>query len=428
MHRFFLPFFLLLLAGPALAAGQVGSADPKSLIVPKEELSKARELVQQLGSEHFNEREQAESDLWKMGRSARAALLDAVANDPSPEIRSRSNSLLPRATSLEMKARLDVFLADTEGKYDHDLPGWQEFRQVVRQEWSLFGYPLWADTSLDKSARKVFVELLSTTVNRNVVMAAGGGGSELGDLAAARRQELYNQKYGREIIGGRIASRPAIRREPSLEDIAALLFAESQAPSRTTPRNVSISILLSSSGFTAASQQPDEAGRDYRSIAVAWLDTRQDPIEMYNALNLASNFGLPEQQCRLALRLLDMKGAQPVYRGNAAATLARIGNKSHIPLLEKSVADSTVMTTLRRNVVKDGKVELVTQEIQIRDVALAVSIILAGQKPEDFGFADQFKANGNPAASYSYSRYTMDTDDERKAAIEKWKAWREKNP
>jgi hypothetical protein len=426
-HRFLVVPLLLLLAGPALAATPAVSPDPKSLVVPAEELSKARELVQQLGSEQFHEREQAERNLAKMGRAARTALLDGVNNDPSPEIRSRCHSLLPRATSLEMKARLDTFLADTEGKHDHDLPGWHEFRKVVRHEWSLFGYPLWADTSLDKAARKVFADLLATTANRQVVMAAGGSDAELGSFVAARRQELYNQKYGREIIGGRLVSRPATRREPTVDDLAALLFAEAHAPAKTMPRTVSISVLLNSSGFAAACKNADEPGKVYRSIAAAWLDSRQDPIEMYNALNVAANLELPEQSCRLAVRLLDAKGAQVFYRGNAAATLARIGNKSHIPMLEKLVNDATVLTTVRKSVPGKPVAEWPTFEIQLRDVALAVSIILSGQSPEDFGFTDQSKNNGNPAASYSYTRYYLE-DDQRKATLEKWKAWREKNP
>jgi hypothetical protein len=428
MSRLFLTALLLFCAGPAAAAAQAGNPDPKSLAVPDEELSKARELVQQLDSEQYAEREEAERELARMGRSARAALLDAVNGDPSPEVRARCNSLLPRATSLEMRARLETFLADAEGKYDHDIPGWPEFRKVVRHEWSLFGYPLPADTSLDKSARKVFADLLATLPNRHVVMAAGGADDDLGQLVAARRQELYNQKYGRVVVGGRIVSGAVTRRDPTVEDIAALLFGEAHAPAKVTPRTTSISILLTASGFAAASQKPDEAGRVYRSIAAAWLDSRQDPVEMYAAMTVANNLGLPDHRCRLAVRLLDAKGAQVFHRGNAATTLAQIGNKGHIPMLEKLHADATVMTTLRRNVVKNGKNELVTHEIQIRDVALAVAVILAGEDPENFGFADMYKGNGNPAASYTYTRYTMEDDDQRKAALEKWKAWRAKNP
>ena len=97
----------LLLAGPVLA----GSPDPKSLEIPAEELSRARELVQQLGSEQYAEREEAEQELAKMGRLARPALLEAANTDANQEIRSRASGLLPRATSLDFKARLDVFLA-----------------------------------------------------------------------------------------------------------------------------------------------------------------------------------------------------------------------------------------------------------------------------------------------------------------------------
>ena len=420
---------LLSLSSLAPAAAPDVSPDPKSLAVPDEALSKARELVQQLGSEQFHEREQAERDLEKMGRTARAALLEGVNNDSSPEVRSRCHALLPRATALEMKARLDTFLADEDGKYDNDLPGWNEFRSLARDEWSLFGYTLFSDPSLDRSARKVFADLLSTPINRQVVMAVGGPESELGPLAAARRQELYNQKYGRIIVGGGIVARPTTRREPTVDDIAALLFAETHAPAGGGGvRNVSISILLSSSGFYNAVKASDEKGKVYQALIAAWIDSRQDPQEMYSALTVAgTQLAMPDQACRLALRLLDAKGAQVYHRGQAAATLARFGNKGHIPLLEKTIGDSSVLTTLRRNVVKDGKNELVTNEIQMRDVALAVSIVLAGQKPEDFGFQDQFKNNNNPNISFSYTRYLLD-EDQRKAAFDKWKAWREKNP
>ena len=63
----------------------------------------------------------------------------------------RCSSLLPRAASLDIKARLDVFLADAEGEYEHDLPGWNQFRATVRNEWESSGYPLWADRSLSKA-------------------------------------------------------------------------------------------------------------------------------------------------------------------------------------------------------------------------------------------------------------------------------------
>jgi hypothetical protein len=416
----------LLLATTGLTVAASVSPDPKTLVIPKQELSKARELVQQLGSEQFNEREEAERELAKMGRAARAALLEGVNNDPSQEVRSRCESLLPKATSLEMKARLEVFLADSEGKYEHDLPGWNQFRAKTRSEWTMLGHT-WANRSLDKASRAVFADLLSTPINRQIVMAAGGSDSELGMIVAGRRQELYNQKYGRTMLvgGGFVTTNAAARREPTTEDIAALLFAESLAPAKVVPRAVSISVLITSSGFMNANRTTDEKGKVYQAILIAWLESRQDPMDMYYAMNIASQAGLSEHALRLAIRLFEGKGVVQSYRGMAAAMIARLGNRNHIPLLENALADTAVLTTLRRSIVKDGKQELVTFDIQMRDVALCVSILLAGENPKDYGFSDLYEANGNGIA-YSYTRYYFPDDKEkREAAFAKWKAARE---
>ena len=53
-----------------------------------------------------------------MGRFARPALIEGATGDPDPEVRARCHELLPRATAIEMKARLDAFLADADGKYE----------------------------------------------------------------------------------------------------------------------------------------------------------------------------------------------------------------------------------------------------------------------------------------------------------------------
>ena len=42
------------------STGSTGSPDPKSLAIPTEDLARARELVRQLGSEQFVDREKAE--------------------------------------------------------------------------------------------------------------------------------------------------------------------------------------------------------------------------------------------------------------------------------------------------------------------------------------------------------------------------------
>jgi hypothetical protein len=430
MFRSFLAFLLLVeFACPVFAA----PPDPKTLAVPPVELSKSRELVQKLGSEEFDEREEAERALAKMGRLARVALLEGVNADPNPEVRTRCEALIPRANSLEMKARLEVFLADTESKYEHDLPGWNQFRATVCNDWNLFGYTISCDQPLAKSARSVFVELISTPANKSVVMAAGASRAELTSIGIGRRQELYNQRLMRPNRGG-FVTEPAVRHDPTAEDVASLLFVESLATQSTArvPRMVSISALLNSSGFYSQVREADDKGKVYKAIATAWLESRINPMDLYQGMTIAPSLGLSDQSIKIAVRLLTAPGAPVAYRGNAASTLVRNAGKEHIPLLEKAFQDTSVLTvarpTIRINVDNDSA----NDEIQVRDVALAISIQLAGEKLEDFGFIDQLKANnpgtviGGNGGVYSYTRFYIPAE-KRDAALEKWKEWWAKN-
>jgi hypothetical protein len=64
-------------------------------------------------------------------------------------------------------------------------------------------------------------------------------------------------------------------------------------------------------------------------------------------------------------------------------------------------------------------------DVQIRDLALAAAVMLTGQEPDDYGLVEQNK--GQPAARLSYSHWQL-PEDKRKAAFDKWKAWRAKHP
>jgi hypothetical protein len=417
----------LFLAGPALA----GSPDPKSLDIPAEELSRARELVQQLGSEDYAEREQAEQELAKMGRLARPALLEAANTDPNQEIRSRASGLLPRATALDFKARLDVFLADADGKYEHDVPGWEQFRGLLRNEWSLFGHEVWADRSHDRAARAVYAEMLSSQPNRQILMAVNGSRSTLSAIALVRRQELHAQKFPRTAVRGRlvVSTGSTIRRDPTVEDIATLLFAESLTPalSRFVPRGVSITNLITASGYPSASKEDDEKGKVYRTLASTWIESRTDPGDMYQAMSVAGNLGLTEEGCRLGARLLASTGAMGNLRGMAATNLARLGSKEHIPLLEKAFADTAVAYTIRGNTA-GPLIERPTHDVQVRDMALGAAVVLSGQKLEDYGFVDNFRNSGGVSSTaYDYNRFYI-PDKKRDEMHKKWQDWRARNP
>ena len=419
-----------LLALSLASAAMAGSPDPKSLEIPADELSRARELVQQLGSDQYATREKAEQELAKMGRLARPVLLEAANTDPNQEVRARCSSLLPKATALDLKARIDVFLADADGKYEHDLPGWHQFRGVLREEWSLFGFDVWSDHSLDKPARAVFAEMIAAPDNRQIMMAVGGPKSELSSIASARRQELYAQKFPRAMVrGGRvIGASTTLGRDVTVDDIATLLFVESLVPSKFAPRATSIERLITASGFTNAARETDDKGRVLLALASAWIDSRSDPIDLYQTMTIATNLGLKEQGCRVAARLLSTAGVVGTYRGMAASNLASNGNKDHIPLLDKALADTAVAYTIRENAVAKALNERPTHDVQVRDMALAAAISVSRQKLEDYGFVDNFaSAGGMSSTSYTYSRHYIPAE-KREAMHKKWKDWRAKNP
>ena len=392
----------LLLALAVPAAGS--SPDPKRLAVPPEDLLKAQELVRQLGSDDFPTREAAHDRLAKMGRLAKPALIGALGSNPDPEVRSRCRELLPKAAADDLKARLAAFLADTDGKFDHDLPGWNEFRKV-------------AGTSAD--VRGLFNDMMTDPTNRTLLLAVGGPASELGGLVAARKTEMYTWRFPQGGILPQPGGAPVARRDPTPADITALLFAEAHAEPNKVPRTIAVSTLFITPGFSAAVQDGSDKGRAIKAVIVKWLDTRDDPVQMYQAMTAAGNLGIKETS-GLAAKLLNT-GGSPIYRLNAAYALAKNDAKQYAPALEKALGDTAALTSTR---IVNG--ERFTTDYQVRDAALAALLMLSGQNPEDYGFVEQFRGNAT-AVRYTYSARNL-PEEARAAAFKKWKAWRAKNP
>jgi hypothetical protein len=386
--------------------------DPKSLAVPSEELSKAKELVQKLGSDVFVERETAQRDLASMGRFARVALLDGVNIDPDPEIRQRCRTLLPKATVEEMKARLASFLADTEGKYEHDLPGWHKLRATVRGEWTMFGWKWIARPNADKAARELFIEFMKAPGGRQVLAALDGPAEELGQLVATRKTEMYQTMFPR--TGGVNAH------VPTVGEVGVVVFAESQVNSRSVPRAMALSTVLTRSGIPGVVQGTDDRAMAMRAVMNAWFDSRTDAVELYAAFTLASNMQNNEAVGRLAGRIMSTPGVQGFYKGQVLTTMVRLKMSDQIPNIEKAFTDNTVLTTT----IKVVNGVQVRQSIEVRDAALAAALVMTGQEPSEYGF-EAFPKNNGLNFSYVWARIP---DEKRKEAFEKWKTWREKNP
>lgn len=419
MFRFGLAFACLFAAAAAAAVSRAASPNPDDLVATPEIQVKARALVRQLGSENFIEREDAEKQLVQLGRFARPALNAGAASNPDPEIRFRCGQILPRATALDRKAKLETFLADTKGEYEHDLPAWKRFRAAVGSEWAVFGVKVWTDRELDAAARRVFTDLVSTTANRRLLILVDGSRIDLGDAVVWRRQELYDGRYTREGV-------EAVA--PTLDDMTALLFAESLVGSSyISGRRTSISALMSGSGFTTAARGTDEKGKVYRAVAVAWLDSRNEAREMYTAIGIATSLELPEQALGLSARLLTTPAISPAWRTRGVNHLTLYGTQKHIRLLDQALTDTFVVSVVPR-APTDTEPEPAPYQVQIRDVALGIAIALAGQKPGDFGFVDRSGGFAEERRSFTSAGHYFPDNAARKAAFEKWEKWRKANP
>jgi hypothetical protein len=102
--------------------------------------------------------------------------------------------------------------------------------------------------------------------------------------------------------------------------------------------------------------------------------------------------------------------------------LAKLGSKEFIPNLEKYLTDKSSVGSVGFG---NGQ----QMSVQMRDVAMGVSALLAGQKLTDFGFDNRF--GGATPTSYIYFGFNVEPDGKESKAREeahaKWKEWASKN-
>ncbi len=399
-----------LLATPTVAS----SPDPSDLNVPPEELSKARLLVRQLGSPVFREREHAEAELATMGRNARPALLEAIRTDPNPEIRSRVARLLPRADAADLQARIDTFLADPDGRYQHDLPALALFQKEL---------------GTTRAVRELYVEIIKNQPNRELLVSLAASSETGGRAIADRRMDLYLQ-MNPGAFGNRIPGQSATRRPPSLADISMLLFAESIIPASDIPKAgpfvfINGAAFIQQSGAMKAINNPADVphAETYRQILVKWLDTRTAATDLDNIVHIAQNLRNLKETTALLRRIVTTDGVQGWAKGQALMGLAQRNREAEIPFLKSLLKDDAVVTLVYLGNDKMG--QPIQVPCQLRDVALAMLIAQDGQDLRGYGYDFPPGATVNNQ-NIGFGNYAFTSDEKRDAAMKKY-AEREAN-
>ena len=101
-------------------------------------------------------------------------------------------------------------------------------------------------------------------------------------------------------------------------------------------------------------------------------------------------------------------------------SLVKLGSKEDAKLLEPFLNDKTLVTQIAFGMAGGG---VQKTEVQVRDVALGVTIKLAGQKPSDFGYDP---SRSDFLMEYSHMYYGFPDDAQREATHKKWKEFLEK--
>jgi hypothetical protein len=403
-----LPIFWLC-AIPAFGA----SPDPKDLAIPPQEISKARDLIRRLGSEVYREREEAQADLAKMGRLARPALLEAAAGDPDPEVRFRCSRLLPKAGAEDLKARLETFLADTECKYDHNLPGLKPFRKIAGS---------------DKESRDLFVEIIKSPYNLELLQMLEKSPAEAGRAISDRRMVMWSVVQPPRNFG-----RVQPQQQVPLPDIACLILAETAVPSKDIPRNnmwnhiSGVQFLNQESSVSAINKSSTPHSEAYKRIVAHWLDSREDAMDLTNiTYYLGQNVRGFKEYVPLLRRIVTTEGVVGYARAMALTQLIQQQQgKEEIVLLKSLLTNDTVATTVFfGNVPNPNQVPMQLQCL-IRDVALANLIAHNGLQMSDYGYKFVNNATQN-GKTVNFGFYAFPNDETRNAAMVKFAFWRMK--
>ena len=413
----------IVLAAWGLAAVPAGAAspDPKDLVVPPAQMSRAKELVRLLASDVFKEREQAHNELAKMGRLARPALIEGLTSDPSPEVRARSMRLIPRAEAADLQSRIETFLADTEAKFQHDLPGWALFRREIDTK----------DAGTEKALREIYVEAIKAPANMELLSSLSSTPEAAGRVIADRRLTLFLQQnpgvYGRMAAGASMTPK-----HPTLADIAVLMLAETQIDTKHIPRNnnfgnITAAQFVQTQASLNAINNPDSSpqAKAFRQLFVKWLDSRVAPDDLNSVYWMANNFRTVKETGALLRRIVTTDGVAPYAKAQSLIYLMQRGGEDEL---------ATIRTQLKNdNSINNGRVQIAPNvfiETQIRDIALALLLNHEKQDLKKFGF--EFQPGFNMAqVATNYWGYGFKNDDDRKAGMKKYdeyEAEKKKNP
>jgi HEAT repeat protein len=397
--HFKLSSLTLLILGLALAlssqvrAVNAPAASPAgdSAAVATASIEQIAQLVSQLGSASFAERERATRRLVELGVAGRAALVEACMSADA-EVRVRARAVLAAVSEADFRDRLEAFLSDYDGTRKQTLPGWEQFV-------SMFGS--------GRQARQIFVEMQRAEPE---LMEAFSKDAKTASKAVVARSQSISQQAMQSPREGLI----------SMGTVASMLLVGGS-------QDVSIDEQLGVQVYAWMIYQPvfqkNAASGVWspmlKKLLGRWVVKDASPTATVQNLLFAAAYELKSEALVLATRVLSDEHNHSNTRQYAILIAGRFGGKDELPMIERLLSDKTSCGTFQANN-PPRQVDL-----QIRDIALAVAVHLTGQNIRDYGFQS---AQPNATTLFQVATLIFNDPARREEALKKWGHWRAEHP
>jgi len=408
-------------------------------------------LVEQLGAPEFADREAAQKELRKLGLKAIPALREGLRSG-NAEVRARCDRLIGVIRADARDALAKQF--DPKKTDDYDHPIWKHFVAIA------------GDSG---AARELFAKIIANPKWLRTLDNAEADPADAGHIYRVGIAEMF-----RDFHADPTKNPPWPCDRP--EEVAYLLLLgshlDTNPPAKlsgdevppTNLRNVEFlgrgiirgeeqivharGLELGLEGKWLVWQtSPAVAGTDrvFARLFLAWLIER-DPASQ--VVPRAFRVALPQSERETRERTIlafarriaandfqPKREIPPITTITALEMVARFGTRADLPLFERYFGDETNAAAADK-ARSDGAMDYyrpapLLDSTQMRDVALALALLLHRASPEDFGFAvrkEQFKpVDGRyfvPGSIQLHLGFKSDTD--RAAAFKKAKEWLDK--
>jgi HEAT repeat protein len=377
---------------PVKQATAVVHASPAEVASPDD----VARWIEELGDNTYTVRQAAAARLLSAGMPAREALLEVV-DGPDPETRSAARRLVALIDQSEFHRRLEAFAADTDGRLNLTLPGWEPFQKLVGN---------------DSAARALFVEMQR---QEGPLLAAVFG------VSKRTPNELVEPRLMRLIQWQNAARNRAV--SPPLGSCAALLFLGAIPEIEISDQAAALSeILLQRPPMLEAMRSANRQDAA-RRLVVAWLLHCPSKSEemVRRRLGIISNLGMEEA---LPLPLSVVSGEAPIKRVQAytralaVLVIGQLGRREHVEPIEPLLEDASTCFPPVMQVPGQPP-----SSVQVRDAALVAMLQLTEQRPVDYGYVHA-RVAPQPARLYQIQTLFRESDAKRTEAIAKWRHWR----